>query len=123
MDDGGNQQHFLKFVIVQPVEDLNIFNDGQVLQYIGFYFHEIPLAAMEGFGLNISELHAFGKKYFVMVPVCLYGVNKIANIKLMAFNDMVSVSSTPGYTDAFDDDMLSEQDVDLFDGAGNAVAF
>ncbi len=38
-------------------------------------------------------------------------------------NDMISVSATLGYTDAIDDDVLPEQDVDIFGGAGIAVAF
>lgn len=40
-----------------------------------------------------------------------------------AINDMVSVSGTLGYTDAVDDDVLPEQDVDVFGGAGIAFAF
>lgn len=39
------------------------------------------------------------------------------------FNEMVSVSGTLGYTDAIDDDVLPDQDVDLFGGAGIAFAF
>lgn len=40
-----------------------------------------------------------------------------------SFNDMVSASATIGYTDAIDDDVLPEQDVDVFGGAGIAFAF
>ncbi len=38
-------------------------------------------------------------------------------------NEMVSVSATLGYTDAIDDDVLPEQDTDVFGGAGIAFAF
>lgn len=40
-----------------------------------------------------------------------------------SFNDMISASATLGYTDAIDDDVLPEQDVDVFGGAGIAFAF
>lgn len=38
-------------------------------------------------------------------------------------SEMISVSATLGYTDAIDDDVLPEQDVDVFGGAGVAFAF
>jgi len=38
-------------------------------------------------------------------------------------NGMVSVSAIWGYTDAIDDDVLPEQDVDFFGGGGIAFAF
>ena len=38
-------------------------------------------------------------------------------------NEMISVSANIGYTDAIDDDVLPEQDVDVFGGAGIAFAF
>ncbi len=40
-----------------------------------------------------------------------------------AINDMIFVSGTLGYTDAIDDDVLPEQDVDVFGGAGVSFAF
>ncbi len=40
-----------------------------------------------------------------------------------AINEMISVSASLNYTDAFDDDVLPEQDTDVFGGAGIALAF